>query len=291
MPFGLTLTGVIFALAVAALYTPAPDMMARAVTLWAVYALAYALALWRPTWTQTSLRYAGPVLVAAILGTVATARMRGEVGRPYLGSYDPNVLATMLVLLLPWGRGATWYMLGATALVLTGSRGALLSLGAAFVGLIAYSLYREGKLTRGHLVGGALALALVGLGLALWRPHSVAIRLAIWATAARDFWTAPAFGLGLGAFRWHEHWHAHNLLLHVAAEQGLVGLVAWAVFLVEVGRAILNKPGTPARLALAAFLLHHLVDVQVWMLGPGLLAAINLGLLGVHHRDTEDTER
>ena len=291
MPFGLTLTGVTFSLAIAALYTPAPDMMARAVTLWAVYALAYALTVWQPAWAQTVLRYAGPVLVAAILGTVMTARMRGEVGRPYLGGYDPNVLATMLVLLLPWGRGATWYMMGATALVLTGSRGALLGLGAALVGLIAYSLYREGKLTRWHLVGGALAFALVGLGLALWRPASSGIRLAIWYQAAVDFFRAPLWGVGLGAFRWNQHWHAHNLLLHVAAEQGLVGLGAWAVFLVEVGRAILNKPGTPARLALAAFLLHHLVDVQVWMLGPGLLAAINLGLLGVHHRDTEDTER
>lgn len=130
-------------------------------------------------------------------------------------------------------------------------------------------------------------------------------RLALWQTAWAMFLAQPWFGAGWGAFPGaHFHLaeqiyppgkfpffhHAHNIVLHVLAETGVVGLVLLLAPLVAAGWRLRAHeqsqvlPGAPSQsevrghwllLALAGvFVLHSLLEYPLWyayFLGPAAL--------------------
>lgn len=111
------------------------------------------------------------------------------------------------------------------------------------------------------------ALGLVGLtaGLSALRFASVANRFSGW-------------GASLAAM-WAHQPHSHNIAIHLAAEFGLLGLLA-LVFAV-VGYARLQpRHGWPAAL-LAGLLAHGLIDYPLYFPGPVLVFAAVAGVLAL----------
>ncbi len=195
---------------------------------------------------------------------------------------------------------------GLAALVVTQSRGALLAvLGAA--GLLAGL---DWIVTRRWWLPALLALA-TGLGLlmgpsvarALPPPPpeerlTLAGRLPIWGATLRMLGRAPLAGVGLGNFQAvmardepdvlprspGGASHAHQLLLQVAADLGLVGLAAFTALYALSLRAAYRAWRCGERLgmgvfgALAAAGLHGLVDAVQWGSKPAFLLWLFMGL-------------
>ena len=195
---------------------------------------------------------------------------------PLADPVNANVMAGALVLLLPlalalplfaW-RELSWFqrlltviaalaMLG--MLMFTQSRGALLALGVVLLLLPAL------RWRRGWLLAPAVALAAAG---AVWwfgpghvlealsRAQALGgldVRLEVWSRGLYMVQDFPFTGIGMGTFRQVANLlypfflagpdanipHAHNLLLQVAVDQGLPGLIMWlAVLLLAPGRSI-----------------------------------------------------
>lgn len=183
----------------------------------------------------------------------------------------PNILATLLVLLLPLalafafitmptgkshGRGWFWLVTAAGllmggAFLLTKSRGGYLAMGISILLLIAW--YGRRKLA------GLLALAMAGI--ALWlatavnRPTAgvvqevtdvgtLAFRQEVWRVALWMLNDFPFTGVGMGTFNQVatqiypfppvQHPGAHNLFLQVGVDLGLIGLIAFLALVILV---------------------------------------------------------
>jgi O-antigen ligase len=128
----------------------------------------------------------------------------------------------------------------------------------------------------------------------------VGMRLGVWRDALRLFREHPIVGIGLGTFDevsyslpgttaeplfFRKGWHAHNVYLHVLAETGLIGLLAWCYFwLVIVGhlgrawvrgdsRERLNLTGSIC--ALVGFLTLAMTEV---LIGARVHASLRMNL-------------
>jgi putative inorganic carbon (HCO3(-)) transporter len=198
----------------------------------------------------------------------------------------------------------------AAVLLLTQSRGGYLAAVAALVVLLTLRLRRWGWLV--PLACAALSTYL------LWRypnaleilasgsgaANSLEVRQEIWSRALfiiRDF---PLTGIGMGLFTEVADAlypfflsepgavsHAHNLLLQIAVDLGLPGLIAWLALLIVViagaWRAYrcaptavphLSSIGAALLATLAALLVHGLFDAVAWGLRP---AVITWGVFGM----------
>ncbi|MFW5771754.1 MAG: O-antigen ligase family protein [Phototrophicaceae bacterium] len=202
---------------------------------------------------------------------------------------------------------AAYSVLALALLLMTFSRGAWLGMAAGALALMALVFYlRGGSLAvvrawwqglspraRQAIIGAALAgLALViALGLVFvdsldQSGRTVDLRTRIYQNAAAMFSEQPVTGHGLFTFGEQflqyqsqpprtPHSHAHNGLLHVAAELGAVGLVAFGVSLVfallsitrNLSQASPQQRGmiVPATAALFGFGVHHLFDFPAMM--------------------------
>lgn len=186
---------------------------------------------------------------------------------------SPNALAGLILALLPFlialirtsRRRHAWVLLLAlagcsiAAIVLTGSRTALLSLpilGAYYIlrsrhrvvslaiGIVLacvtwFSMpaaYQQRYLTvRSYAEGGRL-------------DDSNEFRLAIWSAGWQMFLHNRIIGVGAGQFptafglvygkQYHRWMNPHNLLLEVGCELGILGLIAFAYFAVQIRKAI-----------------------------------------------------
>lgn len=161
---------------------------------------------------------------------------------------DPNDLAQAIVVAVPFVFNLFFYersalkklVLGVTgvimiyAFLLTGSRG-------GFIGfaIVMFLLFRK---KAGVFIGGAFALiALVGLLFVapsdtVERVQAIspyadtgAQRIDLWYQGWRMFLSNPFIGVGMNNFVELSETHhvAHNSFIHVAAELGFIGLVAW----------------------------------------------------------------
>lgn len=135
------------------------------------------------------------------------------------------------------------------------------------------------------LVAIAVVVILVGGGFIIARSYlspggrSSEARVWIYNTALRMFSEKPISGFGLFTFGtglaryngyppYEPHTHAHNLILHIAAELGVIGLIALALLAWLTARGMwrnLSKGIDPVVIAgvggVSAFAVHHLFDV------------------------------
>lgn len=137
---------------------------------------------------------------------------------------------------------------------------------------------------------------------------SLVERLAHWDAATKMFADHPWQGVGIGNYavaypryalpRWQDPLgHAHNYVLNLAAETGLIGLagysVFWIAFFVALIRAIWHTPAAQrgyllAALGIGAYLhIHNVVD-NLYVQGMHLQVGVALSLLAIFGHPTKD---
>jgi putative inorganic carbon (HCO3(-)) transporter len=242
-------------------------------------------------------------LTASQGGGVVSARAAGVFGQPnYLGA--ACVLTIFVAVALLWSSQRRLDHILAIAGILACTLGLLLSLsrgallGAAAGVLLLALLAPQARVALAAI--GTLAVAALGLAFALGNPlaqilvlrvQSIASadqnaednRVLIWEAGLRMWRENPLLGVGTGAFRPESSlagspiapngaYHAHNVVLNVGAETGLLGvaaLVLAAFIVIWVGlRATIRRSSTllpsPAVAALLSGLgasaVHGMVD-------------------------------
>jgi hypothetical protein len=245
--------------------------------------------------------------------------------RPDGATGNPNSFASLLLMLMPggWARLAAartrsrraiwagWSALIGLVLLVTGSRGAWLA-GAVGLGVFGWLIVRPRLVELspawrwGILIGlglaGLIAVPLVISGLAHPTHGTLAKRADLWATALAMFARRPLVGLGPRSFATEfpthvsvppeqAHFHAHNLILQVMGETGLLGLagaVTLGVAMIRRGRAAWRASDPAARPDVAAawagglaLLVHHMLDFTLWLPAVSLAGIwIGAGLIG-----------
>ena len=243
----------------------------------------------------------GYTLVLALIARKGTRR-RVDWGLAVLAAACGVCIAAGLVL--SWSRGALLAAGVALAMVVLVS-GRRARIGALIAGglLVALGPWLMGLTPQGvldRLVGG---LQLLGADLSAIEVtdanFAMIERLAHWTAAWRMFEQRPWLGVGLGQYavvypqvaipRWTDPLgHAHNMYLHVLAEQGLLGAVGLAAFFVgglaAAWKRIRRSSGWHRAVALGCWgMLWHLaahsaVDL-LFVQGVYLLIGMVLGLM------------
>lgn len=202
---------------------------------------------------------------------------------------NPNHYGGLMLVIIPIAvarfreerssRGFVYLGLASVAFVglcLSGSRG-------AFLGLAAALLFAPRRVV---LTALAIAVPLLA-GAIWWRWATVANRFPVYEFAWNGICERPFSGHGLFTFRlWlpahsEAFLHAHNILLHVAYEVGLIGLAVFVLGAVRLALAS-RAAGPPGRrgwqTALVGTSIHQLVDVtwlfpMMFVMLPVLVAA------------------
>jgi O-antigen ligase len=195
----------------------------------------------------------------------------------------------MMAVLLILAKGKPWWWLlpHMAALVVLGSRGAVLGLA---VGLVAW--YRPRINLRRALLLVVLGAALL-VGLTAYRPGNAINRISYWKQATRAWLRHdPWLGLGLGGiyvrsvvlepgrspYRTSSYQpQVHNILMQVLVETGIVGVFAFAAAAAWALRGKLE--GQVQWAILAAILAHCMVDLPIYYPGPLLLFMLLAGSL------------
>lgn len=183
-----------------------------------------------------------------------------SLGRVYSTLYNPNVFAAYLVIticfIICWilvmdtsHSKIVSLVLCSFSLIFTYSRGAFVSLMAALI--IIYLFKRDYRV----ILYGVFMIVLFIIfnnGMAYERidvaninnDSSSVYRLEIWRTSFRIFMENPILGNGIGTLwysisavstrLWGVIYHAHNLLLHIAAETGILGLISFLSIFVSL---------------------------------------------------------
>ncbi len=166
---------------------------------------------------------------------------------------NPNPLATVMLTLLPLAiarlftvRGwqtravfAVYSVLTGGMIILTGTRGAWIGAGVALA-LLVYLLIRHYRIPINRtILGGLGGLAVIGaVAVSLTRGWDTSGRTTIYEAAIQMFREKPVTGYGLFTFgrgllrlvgivpETTTHAQAHDIFLNIAAELGIVGLVA-----------------------------------------------------------------
>ncbi|MDQ6654755.1 MAG: O-antigen ligase family protein [Verrucomicrobiota bacterium] len=276
------------------------------------------------------------IFLAALGNVEATSRPSGlHAGPAYLAGLL-EVLGIFAVSLACWSRWPKWgkVLMGYLAFVcyagvaLTGSRGGYVSVG---VSLFVFAILSLIALRAG---GGAVfwkwgALGVLALALAVWlgsslinesallskRVEAVADvdqgRLDLWSAAIQQWHLQPWLGTGSGTYRFYgrqfraaemqqDPVEVHNDYLHLLCEYGVVGGVAFALFLcahlrqawrnfVRLGPQRLAAGAFPlsdrlalnlgATAAISAYLVHSAVDFNLHIPANALLLAFVFGLV------------
>jgi O-antigen ligase len=191
---------------------------------------------------------------------------------------NTNIIAAWSVMFIAVNlAGHNWLILLAHIVMLLwlNSQGAILGAIVAFM-----------IMTQPYWRFSTKTLIMVGLGimagLIAWQPAMARIRLYYWRRAWVAFLSNPIFGVGPGGLHARNlipEWgggyqvHAHNTLVSIGAELGLIGLAAVAgiIFLITRFRWKMTRWQLAA---IAGLLAHSMVDEPLWW--PGTLLAIGL---------------
>jgi putative inorganic carbon (hco3(-)) transporter len=219
---------------------------------------------------------------------------------------DPNHFAGFLVLVIPilvaagialeprWLTIPTGLLALALVLALlaTLSRSGWLGL---LAGMVVLSGLLPGRRVRLLAVTAAIIVVVLLAGLAVpiaarLAPHStgpwemLASRMRVWTVAFTLFSQHPLFGIGVGNFaQYYPAYdaypvgvlHAHNILLNMAVERGLLGLAGFVAVCVALATALVRGwrwATTPLDRAIAAgmiaalcaYLVHSMLDVSYY---------------------------
>ena len=245
------------------------------------------------------------VIVAVIVAGNGLLRLGSELefistlgNRDFLGAY----LAASFVILVSYG--GPWSILGSAIIIgamgFCQSRGAWLALGV--VGLLYFLNFRNRFLQRAAARAVIVVVVLIG-SIFLARPYVLRqwrteVRPMIWKATLEMIAARPLLGHGLGTYvvvypqyRSPEYFlrtkatnvtdHAHNELLEITAEQGVIGLAAtlWLwVTAIGCGLRTCRRDGTDRRCwwgifgAMLVLMLHSLLDVDLrYLPNQGLL--------------------
>ncbi|HUQ93353.1 MAG TPA: O-antigen ligase family protein [Bryobacteraceae bacterium] len=220
---------------------------------------------------------------AGLMVNFAAGVSQGD-GRYTAPGFDPNDLAVTLVLGIP----AAWYLSVRTssfrwlnrmyipcaivAALLTASRGALVTLAVC---LLFPLLSRPKASVRSVLSGIVLLLVSAGLVLTFWSGISIRRlstigdqlnardlngRMEIWQRGMDAFMEHPLVGVGGGAFggavgaRRSRELAAHNTMLGVAVEHGLVGLTLFMGVVFSLLRVAWRAPKSERKLWMVSLL-------------------------------------
>ncbi len=286
------------------------------VAVWYVLHDAFANGGLRRSWLVDALLIGG---VLPVFFGYAQTIANGVQTRPVGTLGNANALASLLVVLLPLCAGRLWaarkplgrtlygvYGLAMLVLLLFSfSRGGWVgaAVGLAVWAALSLPLRRWWAALRRHLrvilvVAAALVLAVglyVGVESLGIGGRGLDLRTFIYETALRLFAEKPLTGTGLFTFGaglsrlnsippGEPHSHAHNVILHVAAELGIVGLLALAltawVFLRALFR-LRRSDDAVAKLgaaAFAGFAAHQMLDLPAMMPALALVALAALAL-------------
>ena len=217
--------------------------------------------------------------------------------------------------------GLTWAVTGAATYLLFSRMGSIV-FAVSTIGVCIFNPGQWRKVLLILIAGAAIGTGLVETSnrmsrlvvatiLDPGRNPGVDIRLNVWRDTLRLFRSKPVTGVGLGAydevayslegttadpeFR-RNGWHAHNVYLHVLAESGLVGLLAWCYFWFAIIARLLGswrRADASSRLAAAgavwavfAFLTLSMTEV---LIGARVHASLRMNLtiglvvlLGLH---------
>lgn len=249
------------------------------VLIWLGYVGVFCLALMLP---RRLIRRAAAWLCCVVWVALAVELLCNDGGRAGdLVAGNPNRAASLL-LALGFLGGVPWVAL--PGLFATESRGALLGV---IVGLIG------GGTGKRRLLFLMVGLICVGAILAPLRPSTVWNRLGTWQEAVRLFLERPLLGWGPGCYQTlseneTEHPHADSFPLTVAAEMGLLGLVAFGWLFFAAGRLAWRVGGSES-LGLLAWAVHNLVDDTLWWYPTGIVLAVTLAMV-VRTYDSDNSE-
>ncbi len=220
----------------------------------------------------------------------------------------PGTLWGFLLIALPlhgmlWNRSHTWTRIGlGVSMLLLLTAGALTQSFGFVAGLLtivlAWLMTRPGDWRRrafGVAVIGLLLL--LGTGIYSLRAGGydpVSLRLQSWLTATEIFAAYP-FGTGLNnyavAYMQHqqiganESQYAHNTPLQLLSETGLFGLAAGILLIVYLvrRRAHLSRligEQKPIVIALFVWIVHNLIDINLYFASVGTVGVVLIGVLG-----------
>ena len=170
-----------------------------------------------------------------------------------------------------WLNGAAWIGVGVANYLLLSRMGALVFAVTTIAVCLANLGYwkRWAWLMGVAAAGGAVMIAthlrifafIASTFLDRSQNPGINLRLRAWGEAWRMFLAHPIVGIGVGTFDevayqlpgshnldfYRAGWHAHNALLHVLAEAGVIGLVAWIFLWVVIVRALVRAWRTGGR--------------------------------------------
>jgi putative inorganic carbon (HCO3(-)) transporter len=229
----------------------------------------------------------------------------------------PNVMAGILLLLVPWSMAPLLFnwrhyknhwrfvlvssLAGAvTIIILTQSRGALVGLCSIIILLIALR----------WRLGWVINLVII-LIFMIWVQfygyenftevlstsgtiESLGARIEIWSRAIYMIWDFPMTGIGMGGFKAlvDAYYplsinppgsipHAHNLLLQIAVDLGLIGLVAWLAAFIGITATCwhIYKIGQKSKNAWITTLGAGLLCSQTALFVHGITDAVTWGMV------------
>lgn len=247
-----------------------------------------------------------------------------------------EVLGVFGLSIVCWSRTSVWakllvaYAVGVcyTGLALTGSRGGYLSVGASlFVfGLLSLIILRRSSPKLFWRIGGVALIGVIAIGaVAVFlvskndflsgRAQNVFetsnMRIDLWEAALRQWRLQPFYGTGSGTYLFYgrqfrtdrmqlDPVHVHNDYLHLLAEYGAIGALAFAAFLfvhlrrgtkafVRLGpRRVAMAPrltsngmalNVGALAAVCSYIVHSVVDFNLHIPANVFLLALVFGLL------------
>lgn len=208
---------------------------------------------------------------------------------------------------------AAWAIAGLATFLLFSRMGILVfAASTAVVGLLNRGSWRKGAaILAMAAVLGAIPLArtvtlsreVAGSTFESARNPGVGIRLGVWRDALRLFRADPLLGSGLGSFDEAAYllpgtnadtvfrrngWHAHNVYLHVLAETGVLGLLAWCLvwyaIVVRLAQAVRGATGAPrlrSSAALCAVLAFLALSTTEVLIAARVEASLRMNLLVV----------